>query len=368
MEAILEHMSALGWDSCAWTDDNLSSKKLYPKFSFPARSREWVQRLRTSDRSMLLAVCYVQNNFLSRAKEIRHKPYLDTVEEISKRAALSISILDEFCQAAPLSKEMVFNDWCWAWASGDAAIDVELVGLLMDRPANLDVRTGIHSLKVLLDQSALSQPIGRQPEEESKLVEDEFDLFVRQVEYDCQVFETFLKKKMTAQAARDHATIKWKQRCLQQCAVAAQSFLDSCCRIIVWEKKAEKMIAEVMNFRRQIMTKIGVEHASQVPHICYLNCSVLCLIPAHPLKGAIDEQMQSVGLLLQPAFTYNRGKLLLEERQVLDLLQQGNHNLDWTFSVLFREKTDQGSKAHELQWTLCLCFAARPAEECFLGM
>ena len=49
---------------------------------------------------------------------------------------------------------------------------------------------------------------------------------------------------------------------------------------------------------------------------------------------------RSAAVVINPAFTYNKGKLHLEEGKLVDLLAKGNHNLDWQFSVLFKEKTD----------------------------
>ncbi|CAE7660330.1 unnamed protein product, partial [Symbiodinium sp. CCMP2456] len=53
---ILHHVQSLGWENSVWSDDNLSTKKLYPKFlQFAARCKAWQQRLRTSEESMALA-------------------------------------------------------------------------------------------------------------------------------------------------------------------------------------------------------------------------------------------------------------------------------------------------------------------------
>lgn len=45
LEDILNHVQTFSWDQCAWSDDTLSSKKLYPGWSFPGKG-QWQSRLR----------------------------------------------------------------------------------------------------------------------------------------------------------------------------------------------------------------------------------------------------------------------------------------------------------------------------------
>ena len=58
------------------------------------------------------------------------------------------------------------------------------------------------------------------------------------------------------------------------------------------------------------------------------------------LSWALSENMQSAAVVINPVFTYTKGKLHVEEQKLVDLLAKGNHNLDWQFSILFGEKSD----------------------------
>ena len=60
LSLIVEHVSAMGWEACCWSDDALSSKKVYPKYQLPARTKKWLSRVRTSEDSMRLLVQRVQ--------------------------------------------------------------------------------------------------------------------------------------------------------------------------------------------------------------------------------------------------------------------------------------------------------------------
>ena len=55
---------------------------------------------------------------------------------------------------------------------------------------------------------------------------------------------------------------------------------------------------------------------------------------------ALSENMQSAAVVINPVFNYTKGKLHMEEQKLVDLFAKGNHNLDWQFSILFGEKSD----------------------------
>ena len=75
-----------------------------------------------------------------------------------------------------------------------------------------------------------------------------------------------------------------------------------------------------------------------------LSCAAPCQLHADFLAAqlsvltwALAENPSSCAAVVQPAFSYNKGKLILEEKKVLTLLQQGHHNLDYTFQLQFRQ-------------------------------
>ena len=73
-----------------------------------------------------------------------------------------------------------------------------------------------------------------------------------------------------------------------------------------------------------------------------------CLIPTAVMSQqvglmswALSDQMRSVGLMMMPIFSHHRGKLCIDERAILEkIFTAGNHNCDWSYHVLFKEKTD----------------------------
>ena len=302
--------------------------------------------MKTSDASMELAVLFCQNKFLDKSAEFRRKLDVDQVENVSLKAAVAVNIQDELLKLVPLDSVKLSEQWTLAWAKGDAKVDVELESMIMDKNDSLDVRQ-IPTLKRLLDEHVFSRPVANTQHQQESLTMDEFNLFVKQMEYDIQVFQTWEKKTVVAHTAREHAVFKWKRDSRQQSVSAAELFLQSCTRLLVWDKKPEKNIAEAMNFKRLIMQKMGLDHVGQIPQIIYMNATAPCLVSSsnstngiEMLTWALADNMQSVGVVMAPVFTYQRGRLVLEEKTLLDSLCRGNHNIDWCFAALFKEKTD----------------------------
>ena len=53
LDLILAHVQECGWEKSVWSDENLSTKKLYPGFQFNAKGQQWTQRLRRIEQNTL---------------------------------------------------------------------------------------------------------------------------------------------------------------------------------------------------------------------------------------------------------------------------------------------------------------------------
>lgn len=151
--------------------------------------------MKTSDASMELAVLFCQNKFLDKSAEFRRKLDVDQVENVSLKAAVAVNIQDELLKLVPLDSVKLSEQWTLAWAKGDAKVDVELESMIMDKNDSLDVRQ-IPTLKRLLDEHVFSRPVANTQHQQESLTMDEFNLFVKQMEYDIQVFQTWEKKQL----------------------------------------------------------------------------------------------------------------------------------------------------------------------------
>ena len=123
-------------------------------------------------------------------------------------------------------------------------------------------------------------------------------------------------------------------------------------RMIAWDDlKLEQTIAEVMNFRRSIMDKQKFTKTTDVVPLIFWNHAAPSLVGAETvtkqaglLSWALNENMAGAGIVVRPAYCYQRGHLVLEIQKLQKLLMDGNHNIDHGFSVLFTEQDSRDKR------------------------
>ena len=213
---------------------------------------------------------------------------------------------------------------CRRSASGDETV-YQLAAL--DKSENFDVRK-VPTFRKLADEQVFSRPVvifSRpvvSPEMSESLEADKFNLVMKQLDYDARVFETWERKCQTVKLAREHSEHDWRLQQRQRVEKATEVFFNGCLRLVVWEKKSpEKAISEILDFKRQVIRKkTSLHNLDQITHVVWMNCATPCLITtdiqhsmAQVLSWALHDQMQSVGLMLSPVWTYLKGKLHLED-------------------------------------------------------
>ena len=140
LDDILDHVQTLGWDNSVWHDDNLSTKKLYPKHQFPARSKVWQQRLRTTEESMALAVRRLQQCHIRLPEYQRKKPDIAGVDEVSAMAACAVNLVQELLKLAPISEEKLREECLKPFADGCPGVAQDLEVALLDKSESFDIR------------------------------------------------------------------------------------------------------------------------------------------------------------------------------------------------------------------------------------
>ena len=201
---ILLHVGELGWEKSAWSDATLSTKKLYPGHQYSSKSKVWMSRLRTTDRSMALTVQRV--HALHRKAPEWAKKKIDTsrVEQMSERAAVIVALEAELMQRMPLDLAKVQEEWSNAWAGGSDHVDIEVQSLLLEKDEKLDVTLNITIFRKLIDNHLQNQPVrggdaGEKPElMDSQIDVDRFELTMKQLKYDTVVFANWMKKMASA--------------------------------------------------------------------------------------------------------------------------------------------------------------------------
>ena len=156
---ILLHVGDLGWHRCVWTDNALSTKKLYPGHQFSSKGKTWSARLRTSEKSMALAVQRAQTLHEKAPEWMRKKIDVAKVEQVSERAAVIVALEAELMQRMPLDLHTVQEVWSKAWAQGSEHVDVEVQALLLEKDEKLDLTRDVGIFRKVIDDHLQSQPV-----------------------------------------------------------------------------------------------------------------------------------------------------------------------------------------------------------------
>ena len=186
-----------------WSDDSLANRRLYPGHPFPTKNKQWANKFRTTDASMMLCVKRVQRKHIQTPQNNRKKLDPSQVEVYSLRAAVVLAIAADFVSRVPVQAAMVEKEWTNAWADGSDQVDMEVQGMILEQPDNFDPAKHVETLKKLMDQHILEAPVSAvDPRDQAMLNVDEFQLFIKQCDYDINVYETWQRKCSTVRGAR----------------------------------------------------------------------------------------------------------------------------------------------------------------------
>ena len=345
--SILAHVGDIGWSDCFWSDDNLSSKKIYPNFQFPSKSKHWLPRVRTSSESMALMVKRAHTVQEKLPNFMRKKADPASVEALAERAAVVLHFVKEVLTSCPqLSEAELTKSFIDEWTDGNDQIDFEIQGALLERSDNFVASQHIPSLRKLVDSHMFLLPVGPSAAAAEALEVDAFELVMRQLDFDVKAHAVWLKKCENIHMAKGHAQREWALRRDLECKTAARSFVDKVMKLLTWDGgKVETVIGDIMTFRRHsILQRMSLQ---EVPALAFLNWTTPCAVTGNMqdmqtgvLTWLLHDNMQSCAVVLAPVFTYTKGRMHLEESKMMQQLIKGNHNVDHFFNVLFKDKCD----------------------------
>ena len=92
VDSILGHVNLLGWQDAVWSDDNIAGKKIYPRYQFPSKSKNWSPRVRTLEESMLIMKQRVNTVHERLPHYMRKKMELSKLEEMAEQAEAEINL------------------------------------------------------------------------------------------------------------------------------------------------------------------------------------------------------------------------------------------------------------------------------------
>ena len=150
LEHLQSHVQAVGWQSCAFTDDALSSKKLLPGHTFRlvSGSKVWTALGKVTEESATLAIEHAVNKFLNTCADARRKFTRNDLEQFSQQAAFVVNMKCSALQEVPLDSTEVDKHWVRAWAMAETVVVLEVQMHLSQKEQSLEPR-GVKQLAEL---------------------------------------------------------------------------------------------------------------------------------------------------------------------------------------------------------------------------
>ena len=227
------------------------------------------------------------------------------------------------------------------WAFGNDSIDVELQVAVLDKSDHFDPMKHMSIFKQLTEGHLQAVPC---PADKGKALEieaDAYDLLIKQLEYDINVYDKWVQKCKCAHTARLHAKLEWKAELMSKYEKAANMLFQSTARLSSYDNGAlEVCIRDVLNFRRELGQKGSNKEAADIPNMAIFNNTAPALMSEVNSRKAyglmtwsINENLDSCGVVLDPVFSYHKGKRYLETQKMIDALMVGNHNVDECFVI-----------------------------------
>ena len=295
--------------------------------------------------SMTLMVKRVQN-LNADNKLAKKKITALELEVMAENAAVLYQLAVEFQKSTPVGDETIKEKWLDAWAGGPPHVDTEVRALILEKSESLKLAS-VPTLKSIMDTQMISMPVQPSEAQSARLAKDEFDLLIKQMDYDQQVICVWKAKMAHSDVAREHAARDHRLQVHAKIQQSVDDLMGTFAHITSWDNgPVESVISELLTFRRNLASKTGVD-VNAIPMICLLNWTAPSLIKAdiqdkqiNVMQWALNDNLESCGLVLYPVFAYRRGTLHIEESRTTTLLTAGNHNIDVQFSLLFQESCD----------------------------
>ena len=126
LTVLSDHVQSLGWESCAFSDDCLSSKKYLPGHQFRRGTGLWIARGKVTKESCELTLRHIIAVHESTAPALRRKVDRSTIEEKAEEATLAWHMGLALKQAIPVDEDILKRDWINMYIVGNSQVMLEI--------------------------------------------------------------------------------------------------------------------------------------------------------------------------------------------------------------------------------------------------
>ena len=210
-DALVAHVLEFQWESCAFTEDTLGSKKIWVGYAPRGASKAWNERMKVTDQSCLLMIKNVHNTFAKTPFPIRRKVSKVDLENIAMQAAVVLSLKREVQDLLPISDMILTERWVNKFADADPRVVTEVEMVLSEKQERFAVRD-IPTLCTIMDAHSGLCPLPDPTKimiEKGDLEKVLFELQMKQMEYDLQAWQVYRHKLQTYTTTAHQTKMNW---------------------------------------------------------------------------------------------------------------------------------------------------------------
>lgn len=351
LDILMKIVSLLGWDGSPFSEDALSSRKIYPGKHFRSACKAWTNRQEVTMESMKVMFQNAINHHKKLPVLARRKVRRQDLEVRAEFSAIVCALAYEVTQKSPVPLERVQAEFVDKYAEADAKVEMEVQCVVSEKSASFTVRD-VPTLASMMDSHAggLSFDIVQSQKDVEKSVsnleDDQFNLVMKQIEYDVKAFKIYLAKLRSFEKTMYTKKLEWNLKRHQFSKTAAKEWMDDkVC--VAYCNTIDEVVKEYNKLVRDLATKHGVPQ-EQVVTLGIVNwvapstlTSTALEMQANIISMLCNGNINNIVPILCPQFAYKKGQLYLIEEMVFKLLSQRQINVDAKFGLLFEQKCDQ---------------------------
>jgi hypothetical protein len=261
---IIQHVDECGWENSAWTEECLSSKKIFPPYAPRGSSKAWNERQKITEASCKLMVSHVQAIHMMKSGLARRPTSKMEVEDLAIQAAVACALATEVKTHLPISETVLEDKWLSKFASGDSKVTSELAMALADKADKFVVRD-IPTLAEIMDTHSGVAPVAapfQMQVDKSELERSMFDLNLKQLEYDLQAWKVLDTKLGNYSSTVSALKTDWRLGAWKENLDAAATYFQNNALVASWEQ--DDLMHRFSHFKANVEKKLQLTAENMV--------------------------------------------------------------------------------------------------------
>ena len=261
---ITSHVAQHGWEACAWNEDTLSSKKLFPPYAPRGANKVWNDRQKITTAAVDLMVKHVHSHHDKLHNNMKRAMMKSDCEEVALQAAVCHALVKEVQARLPITDAVMKVKWLDKFEQADAKVTSELAMAIADKNERFTLRD-IPTLAEIMDTHSGDTPVAepcKMSVDKAELERSTFELNMKQLEYDLQAWRVLDSKLSNYVGAMNTMKTDWRLNAWKDNMDVAKNYLKNNVLVASWEQ--EDLHPRFTSFKSTLEKKLQMSSESMV--------------------------------------------------------------------------------------------------------